>query len=146
MKKSLHFAIWLVVANLSGCAHRFKHEFSIRNTEVFAREPILVRRIGPGCGHPGTYTLKWTSGEHHPLKPPPQYEAIDGRLIFSLEKLGPLNREKVDPEYRVPERLEVEGHLNTDALVKGGAYWWEPDGTYIRLKVEDDIRECEGRV
>ncbi len=141
MRKSLHFVSWLLVANLSGCAHRFKHEFSIRNTEVFAREPILVRRIGPGCMR--SATLIWTSGEHHPLEPPPQYQAIDGRLIFSLEKLGPLNRWKVDPEYRVPERLDVEGRLNMHALVKGGAYWWEPDGTYIRLKVEDDSRECE---
>ena len=142
MKTRASRVVVLVVAAatllIGGCADvmvalgwRFGPGFSVRDSTLFAKPPVVVRRGGD-------YVLTWTQGTS-PFFFEPSYEAMEGRLVFALvagASSGNLAGRR--------REMKIEGIENVAALEGGGAYWWErtaePSGRFVRLAVVPEVR------
>lgn len=88
----------------------------------FAEPPFVVHRRDE-------YFLAWTYGKDAFFFLP-GYEAINGRLVFTLQATSSTG----NLTGRCTE-MKIEGPDNLLALKRGGAYWWEPDGSYVPLRI-----------
>jgi len=115
-------AVVLVTFGCTAMAWRFGPGFSCQNAGLFATPPVVERRAD------GDF-LTWTYGENAFFFQP-GYRAIGGRLVFSLQGSSSLG----DVRGRRGE-VRIDGAENVAALEGGGAVWWEPDGTYVAIRV-----------
>ncbi len=103
---------------------RFGPGLSCRDEALFAAPPVVLHRGG-------TYALAWTYGSQ-PFFFRPEYKPLDGRLVVALQATsssGNVANQRTE--------LRIEGADSVAALEHGGAYFWEPDGTYVKLDVAD---------
>ena len=125
MSRTRFTLVLVAMALLSGCVAlgwRFGPVFSCKSTGMFAEPPIVVHR-GP------EYFLAWTYGKDAFFFRP-GYKAMDGRLVFVLQ--GTSSSGNVSGRYT---EMKIEGAENLLALQRGGAVWWEPDGSHMQLEV-----------
>ena len=133
MVESTRFSKWFAVAVLMGalCAGcgalgwELAPGSSSKDEWLFAAPPVVVHR---GSG----YALSWTYGKAG-FYFAPHYRAVDERLVFSLQgtsSSGSLSGRRFD--------FPIEGPSELRALSRGGAWWWEPDGSYVRLDVIEE--------
>jgi hypothetical protein len=128
MKKPL-LLLAVVALLVSGCGFFFGPGYSSRDTAYFAEPPIIVK-----SGE--QYALRWRYGSWG-FYFNPRYEVRKGALWFSLQGTSSSGNLK-GREAEMP----IEGEGAIEALKKGGAFWWEPDGTLLPL----EVRETSGGV
>jgi len=101
---------------------RFGPGLSCKATGLFAAPPVVVHRNSG-------YALAWTYGKDAFFFQP-NYRALDGRLVFVLQATsssGNVAGSRTE--------MPIDGTENVAALESGGAFWWEPDGSYVKLEV-----------
>ena len=101
---------------------RFGPGFSCKDPQLFKGCPELVQRQG-------AWYLSWTYGSDT-FYFTPSYEAQTDRLVFALQATTSTG----NPSGKHGERA-VEDAEALRALQRGGAVWWEPDGSYVPLRV-----------
>lgn len=101
---------------------RFGPGLSCKDPMLFKECPEVVQRRG-------SWFLSWTYGEDT-FYFSPNHQARGDRLVFAL----PATSSSGNPSGRSAE-LPLEDREAVDALLKGGAVWWEPDGSYVPLRV-----------
>lgn len=124
MQSSRSFALAAALTCAAGCAAlgwEFAPGFSARDGYHFASPPVIEHRSS------GEY-LVWTYGTG-PFYASPRYRPINGRLVFSLQgttSTGTATGRRA--------AMRIEGREALDALAQGGAYWWEPDRSFVLLE------------
>jgi hypothetical protein len=121
----LHVALYAAGLLALGCTAlgwRFGPGFSCRNAGLFASEPVVERRVDGAC-------LTWTYGDSAFFFQP-GYRSIDGRLVFALQ--GSSSSGEVRGRRG---EVRIEGAEAIAALDAGGAVWWEPDGSYVPIRI-----------
>ncbi len=110
---------------LSGCGFFFGPGFGSTDKHYFAEPPVVVRKDSQ-------YVLRWQYGSMGFVFYP-RYEVRNASLVFSLQGTTS-SGDRAGKEQELP----IEGAAAIAALEKGGAFWWEPDGslTPIALKGE----------
>ncbi|MCA9630387.1 MAG: hypothetical protein KC766_22105 [Myxococcales bacterium] len=96
--------------------------FSCNDSTLFEKCPEVVQRGDE-------WFLRWTYGSDA-FYYTPNYEPRDGRLVFSLRATTSTG----NPSGK-STALEIEDEQAIRALRQGGAVWWEPDGSYVPLRV-----------
>jgi hypothetical protein len=115
----------VALAVLSGCVAlgwQFAPGFASTDTARFATSPVVV--------HEGDrYTLSWTYGTDG-FYFSPSHKVVDAKLVFSLQATSSTGS-------RTGKRGEmpIEGSDAVHALRDGGAWWWEPDGSFTKLDI-----------
>jgi hypothetical protein len=124
LSKALAFLI--VVPLLSGCiGWQFGPGFSARDTRYFATPPKIIEKSGG-------YVLAWTFGKNaFPFVP--RYRVKEGRAVFSVQ--GMSSAWPVDGRYH---EMAITGHAVEAAIKKGEAFWWQPDGSFLRIEIVTD--------
>jgi hypothetical protein len=110
---------------LGGCVAlgwRFGPGYSCASEDMFAQPPVVVHRGDERF-------LAWTQGEY-PFFFEPSYHVMDGRLVFAM--VATSSSGNLAGRYR---EMRIEDADNLEALERGGAFWWEPDESFVRLKV-----------
>jgi len=82
-----------------------------------------------------SYALRWTYGEWGFFFQP-EYRVREGALWFSVQgtsSSGALTGRTVEMAIEKPKAIA--------ALQNGGAFWWEPDRTTVRLAIVEEIPE-----
>ncbi len=102
---------------------RFGPGFSCQNSTLFEECPALVQRQGG-------WFLVWTYGTDT-FYYTPTYKVRGDRLVFSLQATTSTG----NPSGKTTE-LQIHGADAIHALQRGGAVWWEPDGSYLALQVK----------
>ena len=96
--------------------------FSCKKTGWFAKRPHIVERGGE-------YYLAWVYGKDA-FAFSPSSKVMDGRLVFTLQAMT--SSGKVPGRYA---EQRIDGAEKIAALRRGGAYWWEPDKSFVKLEV-----------
>lgn len=120
----------LAAALAHGCVAMgwtFGPALSCRSPALFAAPPVVVHRGD-------AYVLAWTYGSSgfffHP-----DYRPREGRLVFALaatSSSGQLAGRRGE--------APIEGAEAIAALRSGGGWWWEPDGSQVKLAVLEEAR------
>lgn len=104
---------------------RFGPGASAANRGLFAEPPAIVLRAGGP-------SLRWTFGGIGFFFEP-ECRPIGGRLVCALQgtsSSGSLSGRTWE--------LKIEGAQALSALRRGGAFWWEPDGSLRPLRVIEE--------
>ncbi len=109
--------------SLGACVAGRESWVSCRDPSHFVAPPRLVRR-----GQTSLLTYRQGS---YPFAFFPSYAVADGRLVFRLGASS--SSGSLAGRWR---EHRVEGAEELRALERGGAFWAEPDGTLVRLQVE----------
>jgi hypothetical protein len=119
---ALLLASTLAPAACTTLGWRFGPGFSSEDRGLFAGRPVVEHRGD-------RYFLTWTYGPQAFFFRP-GYQARDGRLVVSLQ--GSSSSGHVAGRV---DAVPIEGAANVQALQRGGAFWWEPDGRFVRLDI-----------
>jgi hypothetical protein len=119
---------------LSGCGFFFGPGYGSTDKHYFAEPPVVVKKDSQ-------YILRWRYGSMG-FYFYPRYKVRNGSLVFSLQGTSS-SGSRAGKE----QELLIEGAAAIEALKKGGAFWWEPDGslTPIALKDEANPESCVPR-
>ncbi len=133
MTRTPQLALLTATLLLGGCValgSRLGPGFSSTDTALFSAPPVVVHRGQD-------YFLTWTQGSH-PFFFQPDYEAVEGRLVFAL--VATSSSGNLAGRQR---EMKIEGADNLRALQSGGAYWWErepePDGRLVELRIVEQF-------
>lgn len=110
---------------LSGCGFFFAPGYGSADKHYFAAAPVVVKKESQ-------YVLRWQYGSMG-FYFYPRYEVRNGSLVFSLQgtsSTGSRSGREQD--------LLIEGEAAVEALKKGGAFWWEPDGSLTPLVIKEE--------
>ena len=115
-----------IILLAAGCGFRFSPGYSARDPHYFAEVPIVVKKTN------GDYVLRWRYGSAG-FWFRPEYKVMQGALWFAMQGTTSTgdHRGQIDD-------MKIEGPAAIQALEAGGAYWWEPDRTTIRLEFDKD--------
>jgi hypothetical protein len=121
-------AMFLMLGAGAGCAGmRFGSAWSMYNKQYFAEPPQIVKRLND-------YSIQWRYGAMG-FYFFPSSKVINGRLVFALEgtsSSGSLSGRFGEQAITKPKEIR--------AIETGGAFWLEPDGREIALKMVHDSR------
>jgi len=126
-----HFFIAVLAIALQGCAWRFAPGFSMHDTGYFTESPYIVQRGND-------YFLRWRYGNWG-FYFFPESRLRNGTIIFSLQATSSSG----SVAGKVGE-IRIEGEAKIHALETGGAFWWEPDGQKIPLKIVKEMSNNRG--
>lgn len=118
------FLAAIVLLVLSGCGFFFGAGYSCKDPQYFAAPPVVVK-------NEGRYVLRWRYGAMG-FYFAPRYRIRDDRLVFSLQ--GTSSSGNVSGK---EQEMLIEGDRAIAALKKGGAFWWEPDGSVVPLAIQE---------
>jgi hypothetical protein len=110
---------------LSGCGFVFGPGYGSADKHYFSEPPMVVKKDS-------RYLLRWRYGSMG-FYFYPRYEVRNGSLVFSLQGTSSSGSRagKV-------EEFPIEGIEAIEALKKGGAFWWEPDGSLTPLAIKEE--------
>lgn len=123
-------ALLLLPILLSTCATSpaWQHGpgFSMHDSSYFMESPYIAQKGNE-------YFLRWRYGSMG-FYFFPESRVQDGRLIFSLQ----VTSSSGSRSGRLGE-VKIAGERKIHALETGGAFWWEPDGQKIQLKIVKEL-------
>lgn len=129
MTKKVAIVLFTATLVVSGC-WGFRPGMALKDRpygETLFSEPPIIKCRKDGC------FLTWTQGTY-PFFFSPTYQAMDGRLVFSLKATS--SSGNIAGRRR---EVKIEGVENIQALKRGGAFWWErepePQGRLVPLKI-----------
>ena len=117
---------------LSGCGFFFAPGHGSSDTHYFAAPPVVVKRGSQ-------YVLRWRYGSMG-FYFYPRYEVRNGVLLFSLQGTS-----STGSRSGKEQELLIEGATAIEALRKGGAFWWEPDGSLTALAIKEEANQSSQR-
>lgn len=124
MARLFQFLALLILMSLaSGCiGWQFGPGFSAQDASYFATPPKIIKKTGG-------YVLAWTFGKNaFPFVP--RYRVKEGRAVFSVQ--GMSSAWPVDGRYH---EMAITGDAVEAAIRKGEAFWWQPDGSFLRIEI-----------
>lgn len=118
----------ITLLSLSACGFLFGPGYSSVDKHYFAEPPVVVRKDGG-------YALRWRYGSMG-FYFYPRYEVRNGSLVFSLQGTSS-SGSRTGKEQELP----IEGAEAIEALKKGGAFWWEPDGSLTPIAIKEEANQ-----